>query len=165
MLTLDGNQNTVEEALDRMQYYQHSRRSMPDRHKTVRELTEETTWPEGVDTDRKYSDEIESRISRRSEESRKPPHPLPEGGPRESLCYRCGEKGHFRRTCPLKNRRRSGGGECRAERRHLSNRGYGDLSNRQPFRISGDPSFHPRYWLYLQPMVSLYWILTHLQKP
>lgn len=33
-----------------------------------------------------------------------------DGGPRESLWYRCGEKGYFRRECPLDNRRRSDGG-------------------------------------------------------
>lgn len=31
--------------------------------------------------------------------------------------------------------------------------------------LSGEPSLHPRYWPYLQPMVSLCWIRMPLQKP
>lgn len=50
-----------------MQFYQHSRRSKPHRHKPVKELTEETTCSEGMDADRKSSDEIESRISKLEE--------------------------------------------------------------------------------------------------
>lgn len=70
---------TVEEALDRMQFYQHSRRSKPHRHKPVKELTEETTCSEGMDADRKSSDEIESRISKLEEalgEKKKRPRPV-----------------------------------------------------------------------------------------
>lgn len=75
---LDGSPKTVEEALNRMQYYQHSRRSRPHQHKTVRELTEEATWSEGMDTDRKTSDEMESRITKLEEalrENSKAPAP------------------------------------------------------------------------------------------
>lgn len=126
-----------------MQYYQHSRRSRPQRHKTVRELTEEATWSEGMDTDRKTNDKIESRVTKLEEalrekrkiisemrknstvsalsESREAqelrgrvyqlemalkeaggkPEAAPSSvsqdvGPRESLCYRYGEKGHVR---------------------------------------------------------------------
>lgn len=50
-----------------MQFYQRSRRSKPHRHKTVKDLTKETTCSEGIDADRKSSDEIESRISKLEE--------------------------------------------------------------------------------------------------
>lgn len=42
---------------------------------------------------------------------------------------------------------------------------YGGPSSRQPLMLSGEPLLHPRYWPYLQPMVSLCWILMPLQKP
>lgn len=41
LYTLDGNPKTVEEALDRMQFYQHSRRKRPSQHVTVMQVAED----------------------------------------------------------------------------------------------------------------------------
>lgn len=41
LYALDGNPKTVEEALDRMQFYQHSRRRRPSQHVAVRQVAED----------------------------------------------------------------------------------------------------------------------------
>lgn len=62
--------------------------------------------------------QLEMALKEAGGKPRATPSPVSKNeGPRESLCDRYGERGHYCRECPLDNRRRSDGGVGEAERR------------------------------------------------
>ena len=114
LYALDGQPKTVEEAVDRMQYFQHSRQSRPPKPKreAVRAMADKDKVAEDSQKDGEGENEIkelksrlqqlenalrESSIAQADPMSPSPPPP-PQGGPvapRASQCFKCGETGHF----------------------------------------------------------------------
>ena len=114
MYALDGQPKTVEEAMDRMQFFQHSRQGRPPKPKReVRAVAPEEESPGTGDgrTSREIRD-LQSRIKEleRALQERPPvqPDPLRTTSPTRATAegrsppafYKCGEMGHFRRNCP-----------------------------------------------------------------
>lgn len=70
LYALDGNPKTVEEALDRMQFYQHSRRRRPSQHVTARQMAEDDQTVESrreADEESRKMQEWHRRISQLEE--------------------------------------------------------------------------------------------------
>ena len=114
MYSLDGQPKTVEEALDRMQFFQHPRQGRPPKPKRdVRAVAPEEE-PQGTGNGRPSREikDLQSRLKkleralqeRLSVQSNPTQNTLP---PRAAVeersspaCYKCGEVGHYRRNCP-----------------------------------------------------------------
>ena len=114
MYALDGQPKTVEEAVDRLQFFQHSRQGRPPKPKRdVRAIAPEEE-PQGTG-DCRPSREIQDfqsclkDLERALQErlpvqsnltwNTSPPRAAVEGRS-PPVCYKCGEVGHYRRNCP-----------------------------------------------------------------
>ena len=115
MYALDGQPKTVEEAVDHMQYYQHSRqfRSPLPKHEAVRTVAleedqanfveERNSTRELLELQNRVQD-LERALLGRSSVRASPSSLESQGAVGEEgkpmTCFECGEAGHFRRNCP-----------------------------------------------------------------
>ena len=115
MYALDGQPKTVEEAVDRIQFYQHSRQfcSLLPKHELVRTVTLEEDQAKCVE-ERKSNRELlelqnrvqdlEKALLRRSSVRASPRSLESQGAVGEEgelmTCFKCGEAGHFRQNYP-----------------------------------------------------------------
>ena len=111
MYSLDGQPKMVEEAVDRMQFLQHSRQGCPPKLKRdVRAVTpEEESQGTGNGRPSRKIQDPQSRL-KELERALQPVQPNPTRNtspPRAAVkersppaCYKCRELGHYRRNCP-----------------------------------------------------------------
>ena len=115
MYALDGQPKTGEEAVDRMQFYQHSRQFSPSlpKHEVVRTVAVEEDQAKCVE-ERKFTRELLQLLNRvqdlerallgRSSVRASPWSLEPHGAVGEECgpmtCFNCGEVGYFRWNCP-----------------------------------------------------------------
>ena len=107
MCALDGQPKTVEEAVVRMQFFQHSRHGRPPKPKrdVMRAVAHEEVVPGPGDARpfREIQDlqshirELEGALQERPSVQPDPPRTTSSPGPRQSplACYKCGEVGHY----------------------------------------------------------------------
>ena len=114
MYALDGQPRTVEEAVDRMQFFQHSRQGRPPKPKREVRAVAPEEEPPGTGNGRPSREirDLQSRIKELERALQERP-PLQSNPPRTTsppraaaegrsppACYTCGEVGYYRRNCP-----------------------------------------------------------------
>ena len=137
MYALEGQPKTVEEAVDRMQFFQHSRQGrLPKPKREVRAVAPEEK-PQGTGDGRPSREirELQSRIKEleRALQERTPVQPNPPRttsppraaaeGRRALACFKCGEMGHYRRNCPRNSGAKETGNTGEDEGRPQRSRG------------------------------------------